>query len=174
MDVNEKIVEEWLRLCKQQFTITNIPFKVRGPKGGSNYSNIDILASDTKGYFYDYEVKWRSVYAIGATDKETVKSLIYQIIRPERIQKIKEIIGNKNYKKILITTKIFFGRKKEEIIKEFKRNNIDVLFFEDIIPGLVESIGVLGRYDSEVLQIIRILKQFDTMIHNKNKFRKTL
>ena len=114
MDVNEIIVEEWLRLCENQFTITNIPFKVFGPKGGSNYSNIDIFAVDRKGNFYDYEIKWRRIYSLGATDKETVESLIKQLKRRERVSRIRELIGQKPYKKILITTKVFFGKKKEK------------------------------------------------------------
>lgn len=164
MDVNEKIINEWLHLCKNQFTITNIPFKVFGPKGGSNYSNIDVLAVDKSGNFYDYEIKWRSVYSVGATDKETIESFIKQMKRKARVKKIKEIIGNKSYKKIFITTKVCLGNREEmrgKRIKEFKKNKIDVLFFDDIIPELVREINILGRYDSQILQIIRMLKQFD-------------
>ena len=97
MDVNEEIVREWLQLCKKQFTIDNISFKVSGPKGGSNYSNIDLLAIDTEGNYYDYEVKWRSTNSIGATDKETVEGFLEQLFRNERIDTIKSIIGNKEY-----------------------------------------------------------------------------
>lgn len=163
MDVNEKIINEWLHLCKNQFTITNISFKVYGPKGGANYSNIDILAVDENGNFYDYEVKYRSVYSIGTTDKETIKSLIKQVTRKERVKRIKEIIGKKSYKKILVTTKIFFGKKEEKIegfIKKFQKHKIEVLFFDNVIPELVKKITILGRYDSETLQIIRMMKQF--------------
>jgi len=162
MDVNEKIITEWLYLCKNQFTIANIPFKVFGSKGGSNYSNIDILATDKNNNFYDYEIKWRAVAGIGATDNETVDSLIRQMTRRERIIKIKEIIGSKHYQKILVTTKTFFGRNEEtrlNYIKMFNRKKIDVLFFDDIIQELVSKVNVLGRYDSQVLQIIRMLKQ---------------
>jgi hypothetical protein len=169
MDVNEQIINEWLHLCKNCFTITNISFKVYGPKGGSNYSNIDILAVDKDGNFYDYEIKWRSVYAIGATDKETVSSLIKQMIRKERVQKIKEIIGNKHYQKILVTTKILFGKmeeKRNKIIEAFEKKRIQILFFEDIIPELVKKVKILGRYDSQILQIIRMIKQLEVKLEN--------
>ncbi len=162
MDVNEKIINTFLN-SKNYFTIVNIPFKVKGPKGGVNYSNIDILAVDNKNNFYDFEIKWRSVFSIGATDKETVESLINQLTRKERKEKIKELIGDKKYKKILVTTRIMFGKRKdkqEKFIKRFNDKGIDIWFFDDIIPELVKNIKILGRYDEEILQIIRIIKQF--------------
>ena len=162
MDVNEKIVVEWLNLCKNQFVISNIPFKVFGPSGGSNYSNIDILSTDSKNNFYDYEIKWRSVFGIGSTDNKTIYALVNQLSRKERIEKIKEIIGEKSYKKILVTTKTFLGKsdkKRNMFISKFKDNGIGVIFFNDIIQELVSAVHKLGRYDSQVLQIIRMIKQ---------------
>ncbi len=162
MDVNEEIVVKWLNLCKRQFTIENIGFKTFGPKGGSNYSDIDILAVDNNGDYYAYEIKWRSAASVGATDKEKLPSLINQVIRKEREEKIKEIIGDKEYKRIFITTKQFFGsEKKREIIEnKFAINKIDVIYFEEIINELVNKITIKGRYDSPILQTIRMLKYF--------------
>lgn len=164
MEVNEEIVKEWLHLCKNQFTIDNISFKVYGKKGGSNYSNIDILAVDNDGNYYDYEIKWRSVYSIGATDKETLEGLLHQMTRKERFEKIREIIGNKKYKKVLITSQTHFGKsleKRKNHEKYFQNNGIEIIYFEKIVNDLVEKTNVNGRYDSMLLQIIRILKQFD-------------
>ncbi|MFH1505993.1 MAG: hypothetical protein ABIE94_03295 [archaeon] len=164
MDVNEEIVVKWLNLCKNQFTISNIQFKTIGPKGGSNYSDIDILAADSDGNYYDYEIKWRSVYSIGATDKETVEAYVHQMRRTERVKKIREVIGNKPVKKIFVTTRNHFGKKEEKrklIESRFTKNNISVIYFEEIIKELVEKISVTGRYDSNILQTIRILKYFD-------------
>jgi len=163
MDVNEEIIIEWLHNCKQQFTIDSIKFKVYGPKGGSNYSDIDILAVDKNGNYYDYEIKWRSVYSLVATDKEKLKAFINQVIRKERIAKLKEFIGNKSCKHIFITTHQLFGRseKKRKIItKEFNKRNIEIIFFEDIIKELLDKIEIKGRYDSPILQTIRMLKYF--------------
>lgn len=84
--------------------------------------------------------------------------------RPERIEKIKKIIGNKKYKKVFVTTRILFGKsknKQDSFVEIFKKENIQVLFFEDIIPELVDKIEIKGRYDSPVLQVIRMLKFFD-------------
>lgn len=162
-DVNEEVVREWLYLCKAQFTMDNIRFKVFGPKGGSNYSDVDILAVDAKGNYYDYEVKWRSQYSIGATDKETIDAFINQMTRKERVEKVKSIIGRKKYKKVFITTHKMFGKREEKrnkMVKIFNKNKIEVMFFEDIISDLLEAVRVKGRYDSSVLQTIRMLKHF--------------
>lgn len=162
MDVNEKIVEEWAHGCKKQFTMANIRFKTRGAKGGSNYSDIDLLGLDANGEAYDYEIKWRSIPWVGATPGETVKALAGQLSRPERKEKIKEIIGDRPYHKIFVTPQLMIsGKKKAELIGEFKKNDIQILYFEDVLSDLVNLIkdaGEKGRYDSETLQIIRMLR----------------
>lgn len=165
MDVNEEIVVKWLNLCKRQFTIENITFVVP-----YNYSDIDILATDKYGNYYDYEVKWRSAASVGATNKEKISALINQMTRKERQEKIREIIGDKKYKRIFITTKQFFGsEKKREVIEtEFAKNNIEVIYFEEIIKELVGKIKIKGRYDSPILQTIRMLKYFDLVKEKGN------
>ncbi len=166
MEVNEEIIKQWLHICKKQFTLDDVRFKVYGPKGGSNYSNIDLLGVDRYGKYYDYEIKWRSVYSLSATEKEEPDSLINQMTREERVKKIREIIGNKSYSKIFITTYQMFGMgqdKRQKFIKLFKSRNIKVLFFEDVIKELVEAINVNGRYDSQILQTIRMMKYFELL-----------
>jgi len=163
MDVNEEIVKEWLHTCKRQFTIEGIRFKATGQKGGSNYSNIDILAVDTNGIYYDYEIKWRSVYSIGATDKERIENFIFQMDRPERIETINQIIGNKFYRKVFVTTINHFGKtedKRNSILEQFRNANIEVIYFEDIVKDLVEKVETYGIYDAPILQTIRMLKKF--------------
>jgi len=170
MDVNEEIVVKWLNICKRQFTIENIAFKTFGPKGGSNYSDIDILAVDKDDKYYAYEIKWRSVYSLGGTDKESLESFINQVTRKEREEKIKEIIGNKPYKKIFVTTKTLFGKsekKRNSIEQEFIKKGIEVLYFEKIIKELTDKITIKGRYDSPILQTIRMLKYFN-LVGNGN------
>ncbi len=163
MDVNEEIVKQWLHLCKNRFTLENISFKTIGEKGGSNYSNIDILACDSEGNFFDYEIKWRSVYSLNASNKKEIDGFINQMFRKERILKIKEIIGEKSYIKVFITTKNFFGssNQKRNILEEaFKNREVEIKYFEDIIIELLKKIPLKGRFDNETLQIIRIFKLF--------------
>ena len=166
LDINEEIVEKWLQLAKNRFTRTNISFKVKGKKGGSNYSDIDILAVDNDGKYYDYEVKWRSKATLSATNQAKLNEIINQMTRHERIAKIEKIIGKKEYEKIFVTTRSFLGKsdqKQNDLIKVFEKDNIKIIFFEDIVKELVEIINVKGRYDSMAIQIIRILKQFDLL-----------
>jgi hypothetical protein len=163
MDVNEEIVREWLHLCQSQFTIDDINFKVYGPKGGSNYSNIDLLAVDAQGRYYDYEIKWRSVYSIGATADETPEWLVTQMTRKERVEKIQTIIGNHDCKRILVTSKTFFGKSVQKRAKHtefFRSHGIEIVYFEDIVSDLIGKVSLNGRYNSMLLQIVRMLKQF--------------
>jgi hypothetical protein len=162
MDVNEKIVEEWARGCKKQFTMANLRFKTRGAKGGSNYGDIDLLGLDVRGEVYDYEIKWRSVSWVGATPGETIEALAGQLLRSEREEKIRKIVGNHPCHRVFVTPRLMIGgKKKQELLDEFKKNNIEILYFEDVLSGLVDLIkdaGEKGRYDSETLQIIRMLR----------------
>lgn len=94
-------------------------------------------------------MKYRSQFTFPVKDlsgnqkksKEFEKA-IKQLIRKERTNEIKEIIGkNKECKKILVVTKHSFGSDKKKAIlkKEFhtimKKNNFssEVWFFDDII-----------------------------------------
>ena len=170
-EVNEQIVKEWLQICKEQFTMENVIFKVTGPKGGSNYSDIDILSVDKEGNYYDREIKWRSAFSMSSPDtekgKEAIKHILNQLCRKERRAKIKKLIGNQKYKKIFVTNKTSFGgtlEKQKRIEEAFKKEGIDVEYFEDILKELVDKIEEKGKYDSQVPQIIRMIKMnYDTL-----------
>ena len=163
-DVNEIIVSNWLKLCKKQFTMENISVKVEGDKGGSNYTDIDILAVDREGNYYNYEIKWRSVFVLPSTDEKHFPGYVKQLKRLERMKEIKRLTGTTKVKHFFVTTKNHLGKKEEKrqiFIDKFKKECIEVLFFEDIVCELVEVIKINGRYDSEVLQTIRMLKFFE-------------
>ncbi|MDE2217309.1 MAG: hypothetical protein KGJ87_09155 [Planctomycetota bacterium] len=168
MDVNEIIVREWLQFCKNQFTIEDIKFKVYGSKGGSNYGNIDILSTDGKNY-YDYEVKWRSAWKIPNTQQgdESINSFIEQIFNKPREAKIREYTKGKKCNHILVIHRQMLTKKGEDsAIMKFKKKGIQILYFEDIINQLKDKIEELGRYDSEVKQIIRMLKIYRIIAPN--------
>ena len=155
MDVNEKIVEEWARLCRHQFTMANIRFKVPG-----NYSDIDILAYDPREKaYYDYEVKWRSVKWVGATPKETVTTLVRQLKRSERRAAVKEIIGGAECRQVFVTTEaMLVGKKEDELRSEFASRGVEIISFERILDELFAHIDRKQRYDSEVPQLMRMMK----------------
>ena len=60
MDGNEEIVEQYLKIVKKWFCMTDIVYQV--PR---NWGNIDILAYDPNSkLYYDIEVKFRSAFKI--------------------------------------------------------------------------------------------------------------
>jgi hypothetical protein len=146
--------------------MSDISFKVP-----SNYSNIDILAFDSKeDLYYDIEVKYRSAYKMSKNDFEKengeFNKFLKQFLRPERKKKIEEIIGeNRNVTKIFVTTKQCFG-KTDDIEKEFiqklkqKNYNAKVWYFDEIIPELYDKIEVKGHYNSELVQTIRLIQTY--------------
>ena len=112
MEVNEEIIEQYLKL-KKFFYIHDIKFKVWGNKGGSNYSNIDFLALNDQGNFYDIEVKFRSKYKLtfgSKASEEWIVNLAEQLTRKERNEEIKKY-SNKKPIKVIISTHICFGKK---------------------------------------------------------------
>jgi hypothetical protein len=162
MEVNEKIVEEYIKLIKEWFYMTDISFNVP-----QNYSNIDLLAYDHKNdIYYDMEIKYRSAYYMSKTNTEDFDKYINQLTRNERKKKIIEIIGkNKTVIKVFITTKKLFG-KTDENEKRFiaalkKRKYIgEVWYFDDIIPELYHALEEKGRYNTELTQTIRLIKTY--------------
>ena len=166
MEVNERIVEEYLKTVKGWFYMTDIPFKVP-----SNYSNVDVLAynpNDNK--YYDIEVKYRSAYKLSKNDLENENGefnrFLNQFLRPERKAIINKIIGdNKKVTKVFVTTKQCFGQTntiKDEFIKRLNNEGYDaeVWYFDDIIPDLFDITEIKGRYNSELKQTIRLIKTY--------------
>ena len=162
MEVNEKIVEEYIKRIKKWFYMTDISFPV-----AHNYSNIDLLAYDhLNNIYYDMEIKYRSAYKLTKKHTKVHDDLIYQLIRPERKEAIEKIINNeKNVVKLYVTTKTHFGTDgfiENFFISEIKKYgyNCIVWYFDDIIPELYEKINEKGRYNTELTQTIRLVKKY--------------
>ncbi len=157
MDVNEEIVKEYFEVVENCIVRANIEY-------GNYHSAIDLLAIDKSGNVIDIEVKWKSRIVIENSDKKQngFYHIINQLKNKERDEIIKELVGKLPTQKILVTTKHFFSKSKLQYWKKrFEEENIQVLFFDDILPNLVENIKVKGKYDSSVLQTIRMLKYFN-------------
>ncbi len=166
MEVNERIVEEYLKTVKEWFYMTDIPFKVP-----SNYSNIDILAYDPKNnQYYDFEIKYRSAYVLPQKDimqNSEFQRFVNQFLRHERQDKIEQIIeSDKKVTKIFVTTRKCFG-KGNNIENSFKavmkENNFEseVWYFDDIVPELYKKTNEKGRHNTELMQIIRLIKTYE-------------
>ncbi len=168
MEVNEQIIEQYLKLIKNWFYITDISFKVP-----HNYSNIDLLAYNPKeDKYYDFEVKFRSAYTVSLKNLEIdidFNNYINQITKNERHFKIKSIIGEKEIIKIFVTTQKLFGKstlKRNQVEQLFKKRinelgfECEVWYFENIILELYNHTEKNGRYNTELMQTIRLIKTY--------------
>lgn len=172
-EVNEEIIEQYLKIVKKWFYVTDISFVVP-----NNYSNIDILAYNPKeNKYYDIEVKYRSEYVLSEKNrnkedisKDSVKFLAEQFLKySSRTKKIKEYTNNIKAENILVTTKQLFGKSKRKrnnmenalinYMKE-KKCKLNIWYFDDIIPELFKHIEVKGRYNTQLLQTIRMIKTY--------------
>jgi hypothetical protein len=163
-DVNEEIVAQYLKLVRRWFYVPDISFAVP-----HNYSNVDLLAFDPNSdRYYDIEVKYRSRYTIAATDRKGN--------RKERERAIERYTHKHKSTKVLVTTKQMMGKtpaKRERLESAFLSglakvgfNDAEVWYFDDMIPKIVECVGEAGRYDTELLQTIRMLKVFGMKSEN--------
>ncbi len=164
-DVNEEILEQYLKVVKKWFYVTDIGFVVPG-----NYSNIDVLGYDHIKYkYYDFEVKYRSAFSL-ANNGEDILYLVEQFTKfqEQREEKLKEYIGKSKSVKIVVTTHQMMGKsikKRSEMEKSFKDamkkegfHRSEIWYFDDMIPELVEAVPEKGRYNTQLLQAIRMLK----------------
>jgi hypothetical protein len=173
-DVNEEIVAQYLKLVKKWLYAVDISFIVP-----QNYSNVDLLAFDpASGTYYDIEVKYRSAFTIPATDRNgndisnsSVQWLVEQFTGyPEREKVIKQYTNNQRTTKVLVTTKQMMGKKnakRKKLEAAFKKGlakagfrNSEIWYFDEMIPEIVDQVGMEGRYNTELLQTIRMLKVY--------------
>lgn len=172
MDVNQEIVKEYFQRCKGYFVLEDVGFK-----RGSYPSDIDLLALDPKNAdapVLAVEVKWRGSAKIheGEDKASSIHKIISQINDPYRVQRIREIIGQRNFENIFITSLHAFGEKdstRKKHIEGFVNAGISVKFFEDIIDELVMEIGKSGKYTTAISQTIRMLKYYDHIKEKKKK-----
>ncbi len=168
MDVNEEIIAQYIQTVKKWFYMSDISFKVP-----FNYSNIDLLAyNPDEDKYYDIEVKFRSAYTISQKNLENdtdFNKFVEQLVKPERQEAIRSIIGNKPTIKIFITTYSLFGKsteKRQQIENEMKDRLLkfgfesEIWYFDDIIPDIYEKIEKSGRYNTELMQTIRLIKTY--------------
>lgn len=166
MDVNEEIVIQYIKLIKKWFYMTDISFEVP-----HNYSNIDLLAYDPgNNKYYDIEVKYRSAFSLtlkNMNENAEFLKFVSQLLRPERTKKIKEIIGSNKHSKVFVTTESLFGKSeskrqqvKNSFIDEIQKQGYDceIWYFDKITNELFEKVDVKGKYDTELIQTIRLIK----------------
>jgi hypothetical protein len=167
-EVNEEILEQYLKVVKGWFYIGDIPFIVP-----HNYSNIDVLGYDPlNDQYYDFEVKFRSAYSL-PNDGEAIGYLVEQFkkYREQREEKLRKFIGQRETIKVIVTTWTMMGKsekKRSEMEASFHekmkalRYKSELWYFDKMIPELKSLVEVKGRYNTQLLQTIRMLKLYET------------
>lgn len=132
----------------------------------------EVLGYDPKAkQFYDFEVKFISVFSL-TNDGESTGYLADQFekYREQREDAISAFIGKNITTKVIVTTKKMLGKseaKRSEMEGVFHQrmeklgDMAQVWYFDDMIPELVRHADVKGRYNTQLLQTIRMLKLYE-------------
>ena len=121
--------------------------------------------------YYDFEVKFRSAYSL-PNDGNAIGYLAEQFekYRAQREEKLREFIGQRETIKVIVTTKTMVGKsegKRSEMEASFHEKmrklkyKSELWYFDDMIPELVNRVEVKGRYNTQLLQTIRMLKLYE-------------
>lgn len=162
MDVNEKIVETWLREHEGMFTVTSLLF-------GNFHADIDLLAVNlnTKE-IWDCEVKVRTAIQISnnASKQNGFQHFVGALKDKKRETRILEFVGKTDFKitKKFIATKSLLGRTQatqDRWVKQFRDENIDVIFFDKIIKDLSTRAQAVHKSTNEVVQVLRLFHIYE-------------
>lgn len=156
MDVNEKIVNTWLQ-NKKFFTLNSIYY-------GQYHNDIDILAINlNKEEIWDCEIKVRTGSTM-ISDNSNKQNGFYHFVDTfkdaKRSNKVMEYSNNKlNIKQKFITTKSLFGKTKnnqEKWFNKFKENNIDVIYFDEVMSELSDFAKTSKKSTDEIVQVLKL------------------
>jgi Holliday junction resolvase-like predicted endonuclease len=171
-NIGENVVRVWLQFCEAQFVMMNVPYPYRSRTNKKMTREIDILATDGKDQYADYEVKWRTTDWIGASKSEKIPALIEQLINKYRNDEITRIL-KKSFgyvrkpfvRKVLVTPRKHFGklvfRKRLEALESA---GIELLWFEKVLQDLalfLENAQDKGQYDPLTLGVLRMVKHLN-------------
>lgn len=151
MHPNEHLVEQYVRIIKNWFTITNIKF-------GTN-REIDILAIDTSGKVYHIEVdihKGGLQWGPCGNDYYSIKEYKNKKFDKETKNFIKEKFGITKTKDIWVCWGIH-PKVKQRAMKEAKELRIEIWEFKDKVKELFEEIGT-GHYGDDIIQSLSLIK----------------
>ena len=89
--------------------------------------------------------------------------------RFERQETIIKIIGTKAIEKVFVTTHQLFGKspeKRRKIEDSFKKQlnllgfSCEIWYFDDIIPEIFKETELSGKYNTELMQTMRLIKTY--------------
>ncbi len=153
MDPSEIIAREYLELCEKFFVmhVRHIPVR-RG------YTDVDILATNGQGKYFAIEVK---AQLVKWGPKDIKMKIIPRIKSKERKFAIRAIIGDNEYKDILLTAKQSVGKLEKQ--KMFDDAKIKLWYWEDILSKFISMVDTKKSYGSVSLQLLRLLKDLDIL-----------
>jgi Nuclease-related domain len=157
VEVNEEIVKQYLEL-KGYFVMTDTKYlkpKEETGKKSSGWGDVDILAIHPNGSKYLIEVKGWHMESFTPS---------YFGLEPYvdtwARKKAEEIFHSKEFKTVLVVPEIG-SRSQQRVTELAKAEGIDEIWdFPTILKYLINHVELNIDYDSEVLHMIRILKQY--------------
>lgn len=151
MHPNEHLVEQYIRIVKKWFTVTNIGF-------GTN-REIDILAMDAKGNAYHIEVdihKGGLQWGPEGNDYYSVKEYKSKKFDSDAKRFIKERYGISKTHNIWVCWGIHL-KVKDRALKEGEKHKVEIWEFKDKIKELMDSIGT-SHYGDNIIQSLSLIK----------------
>lgn len=156
-NLNEEIVKQYFEL-KGYYLQSDVKFPVPG-----NYSDIDLIGLSSSGKPVIVEVKGWHTTSVG---KALGVGEIDAFLKNERVWKKAEAHLGKSrteFEKIYVFSEL--GKDSREAVKKYgEANGVNVLEFPEILVYLFKNTETGPEPSSEVLQMVRIIKQFDKTI----------
>ena len=152
MHPNEHLVEQYVRIKKKWFTITNIKL--------SRNREIDILALDTNGNCYHIEVdihKTGLQWGPEGKDHYTVKGYKEKKFNEEITNFIKTEFGVSTVHNIWVCWAIH-PSKKQLAFSEADKHGITIWEFKEKVIELWNEIGT-AHYGDDIIQAVSIIKK---------------
>jgi len=151
MSPNDHLVEQYVRIVKKWFTITNIGYGIN--------KDIDILALDSKGNAYHIEVdihKGGLQWGPEGNDGYSVKGYKNYKFNAESKHFIKKEFGIIKTHDIWVCWGVHPKVRKRAFIKA-KKYKIEIWEFKKIAKELLEAIGT-SRYGDDIIQSLSLIK----------------
>jgi hypothetical protein len=157
-EVNEEIVKQYLEL-QGFFVQTDVKYlksKDETDKKSSGWGDVDIVATHPDGRRYLVEVKGWHMESFSASYFDDDEPFVSDLAK----KKAAQVLGTNSFKVILVVPEIG-SRSRDGVMKAAKKEGIDELWeFPTILAFLINNTLLNMNYDSEVLQMIRLLKQY--------------
>ena len=171
-NIGENVVRVWLQFCEAHFVMMNVPYPYRSRTNKKMTREIDILATDGKDQYADYEVKWRTTDWIGASKSEKIPALIEQLTNKYRNDEIARIlkktfgyIRKPSVRKVLVTPRKHFGETAfRRRLEALELAGIELLWFEDVLHDLSIFLDIAqdkGQYDPLTLGVLRMVRHLN-------------